>query len=494
MSRRVFVGGLVTETNVFSPIPTGYADYVQSAPDESQSAREQLVFGSTFGRYAEKALGRGFDLVQGTYAFAFPAGVTVQAAYERLRDPLLRELGAAMPVDAILLTLHGAMVAEGYEDCETDIVSRARAVVGSDVPIGVLLDPHCDLPDALIEAADAIVIFKEYPHTDVDDRAGELAEVVFDAACGRSRPVMATFDCRMIGLYPTTVQPMRGYIDHELLAAEAEPGVLSVSLAHGFLYSDTSVTGARALAVTNGDADLASVVAEQVGRSFYDLRHEVTLSPLSMAEGLDRALEVAASRRPVVVADMSDNTGGGAPGDSTFVLRELLSRGVQDAAIAPFWDPVVVQLAFAAEEGAQLRVRLGGKTGPSSGEPLDLTVRVKGLVRGLVQLWPQTSGHARMPCGDCAYLECDGVGIVVTSTRQQAFGVELFTSFGVDPASKSLLVLKSSNHFNAAYAPLAAEVIYMAPPGALIADPRDVPYTKVDLRLRYPHVEDPWAA
>ena len=396
-----------------------------------------------------------------------------------------------MPVKAVIFTLHGAMVAAGYDDCETDLVSHARAVVGRNVPIGLLLDPHCDLPDALIEAADVIVAFKEYPHTDVDDRAVELAQIVFDTACGRVRPAMATFDCRMIGLYPTTLQPMRGFVDRDLVAAEAEAGVLSVSLAHGFVYNDTPSTGARALAVTEDDADLASVVAERVGRAFYGLRHEVTLSPLSMAEGLDRALD-AVSSSPVVVADTSDNTGGGAPGDSTFVLRELLSRGVQNAAVAPFWDPVVVQLAFAAEEGSQLRVRLGGKTGPSSGEPLDLTVHVKGLVRELVQLWPQTNGHARMPCGDCALLACDGVDIVVTSSRTQAFGVELFTSFGVDPASKSLLVLKSSNHFSAAYAPLAAEVIFMAPPGALIADPRDVPYTNVDLQRRYPHVDDPW--
>ena len=153
---------------------------------------------------------------------------------------------------------------------------------------------------------------------------------------------------------------------------------------------------------------------------------------------------------------MSDNAGGGAPGDSTFVLRELLARGVTNVGLAPIWDPIAVRLAVLRRRRLAADAALGGKMGPASGDPLDLTVRVKGLVRDLVQRWPQAVGHADVPCGDGALLDCDGIDVVVISVRHQAFGTELFTAFGVDPGDYRLIVVKSINHFNAAYGPLAS--------------------------------------
>jgi microcystin degradation protein MlrC len=317
---------------------------------------------------------------------------------------------------------------------------------------------------------------------------------VFDAAEGKVRPLMATFDCRMVGAYPTTQQPMRDFVDQRLTGSERLPGILSVSLAHGFPFSDVPALGANMLVVADGDENRARELAEELGRELSALRAEVTIFPLSLEDGLDRALELPETGRPVVVTDMSDNAGGGAPGDSTFFLRELLRRGVANVGLAPLWDPVAVQLAFAAEEGSPLTLRLGGKMGPASGDPLDLTVRVKGLVRDLVQRWPQGDGQfADVPCGNSALLDCGGVDVVVISQRHQAFGTELFTAFGVDPASYRLLVLKSINHFNAAFGPLASEIVYSSPPGALDMDFRRVPYRFADTAHRYPWVEDPWA-
>ncbi len=303
---------------------------------------------------------------------------------------------------------------------------------------------------------------------------------------------MASFDCRMVGAYPTTNEPMRDFVDQRLTGSEQLDGVLSVSLAHGFPFSDVPRLGANMLVVTDGDRGRAAELAEQLGREFAALREQVTLAPLSMQDGLDHALGLPETGKPVVVADVSDNAGGGAPGDSTFVLRELLDRRVTNAALAPICDPVAVKLAFSAGVGAKLAVRLGGKMGPSSGDPLDLNVRVKGLVRDLVQRWPQTDGHADVPCGDSALLDCDGIDVTVISNRHQAFGTELFSAFGVDPASYRLIVVKSINHFASAYAPLAAAIVHMSPPGALTFDPREVSYAHALTATRYPWVSDPW--
>ena len=493
MSRRLFAAGIGTETNVFSPIPTGFDDYRIAAPDDPPEVRDEITFGSSFRVYAAAAARHDYELRYGPYAYALPAGLTSPAAYTRLRDHLLDELDAAQPVQGVLLTLHGAMAAEGVTDCESDLLAGIRDRVGNETAVGALLDCHCDLPDELLELADVLITFKEYPHTDTDERAHELAELVIASAEGRVQPEMASFDCRMVGAFPTTQQPMRRFVDERLTATEQLPGVLSVSLAHGFPFSDVPRLGANMLVVADHDRHRAGELAEQLGREFAALREQVTLMPRSMQDGLDHALALPAAGKPVVLADMSDNAGGGAPGDSTFVLRELLERGVENAALAPIWDPIAVRLAFSAGLDSKLTLRLGGKMGPASGDPLDLTVHVKGLVRDLVQKWPQGTGHADVPCGDSALLQCDGIDVTVISARHQAFGTELFTEFGVDPGDYRLIVVKSINHFNAAYGPLASEVVYTSPPGALTFDPRQVTYTRAMTENRYPWVQDPWA-
>jgi microcystin degradation protein MlrC len=489
---RLFAGGVLTETNVFSPLPTGLRDFAVARSDDPPEVRSQLQCGTVFVRYANAAAAAGCSYSQGLYAFAVPAGVTTRAAYETLRDSLLEDLRSALPLDGILLTLHGAMVADGYVDCETDLVVRARQLVGKGAKIGVLLDPHCDLPDELVEAADVIIALKEYPHIDGDQRADELARLVIAAASGHVDPTMATFDCRMIGVYSTPPEPMRTFVNR-LRSAEKQAGILSVSLGHGFPWGDSPTTGARMLVVSDGDRERAQTLAAELGHEFFALRHDVSLQASAMPVALDQALSVARSSRPVVIADVSDNAGGGATSDSTFVLRELLEREVEDAALALLWDPIAVQQAFGAGEGAELTLRLGGKMGPSSGQPLDLTVRVRGLVQDLVQRWPQAEGFAEVSCGDCVCLTCGGVDVIVSTVRQQVLGLEVFTAFGIDPTERQLLVVKSMNHFRAAFAPIAAEVVYMSAPGALNLDPRAIPYQHVDTR-KFPWLDDPWGA
>jgi microcystin degradation protein MlrC len=487
---RLFAGGIVTETNVFSPLPTGLRDYDVARSVDSPDVRRQIAGATVFDRFASAADATGCSYAQGLYAFAKPAGPTTRFAYETLRDSLLEDLRSALPLDGVLLTLHGAMVADGYVDCETDLVASVRRIAGEEAKIGVLLDPHCDLPDELVEAADVVIAFKEYPHVDGDQRADELAQLVIAAASGQVDPTMASFDCRMIGLYSTPPEPMRTFVNR-LRSAEQQPGILSVSLGHGFPWGDSPATGTRTLVISDGDQRSAETLAAELGHEFFALRHDVCLQALAMTDALDHALSVARSRSPVVVADISDNAGGGAASDSTFVLEELLEREVEDAALALLWDPIAVQQAFAAGEGTELTLRLGGKMGPSSGQPLDLTVRVRALVPELVQRWPQAEGFADIPCGDCACLTCGGVDVIVGTVRQQVLGLEVFSAFGIDPTKRQILVVKSMNHFRAAFAPIAAEVVYMSAPGALDLDPRAIPYQHVDSH-KFPWLDDPW--
>ena len=259
---KIFVGSVATETNTFAPWPTGLRGYEEGGLFRGDAALrapggEADLMGRT---WRERAKADGHELVEGLFAGAQPSGPTLQAVYEGFRAEILADLRAKGPFDVVLLFLHGAMVAYGYDDCEGDLVQHVRSIVGPAAAIGVELDPHCHMTPLMMAEADAIILMKEYPHSDFAERAQELYDICLGKAAGRLRPVMAAFDCRMIGFYPTTTEPMAGLV-RRLHEVEQLPGVLSASIVHGFPWGDTPETGTKVLVVADGDAELAAAVA-----------------------------------------------------------------------------------------------------------------------------------------------------------------------------------------------------------------------------------------
>ena len=479
---RMFAASIGTETNTFSPIPTALESFHESfyaAPGQHPDDAKLCTAPLWVAR--RRAAAEGWTLVEGSCSFAEPAGLVSRAAYETLRDEVLGQLRAAMPLDAVVLGLHGAMVADGYDDCEGDLIARVREIVGAQVPIGVELDPHCHMTQKRVAHATLIVCFKEFPHTDFVARGEEVVELTLQAARGRIKPVMSLCDCRMIGSFPTTMQPMRGFVDR-ISALEGHDGVLSVSIAHCFPYADVPEMGARILVVTDNQRAQGDRLARALADEFFAMRGKTQPDFHSPDEAIDIALQGGG---PVVVADPSDNPGGGAPGDSTVILRRLIERGVTGAALAPIWDPMAVRLCFMAGCGAQLRLRFGGKTAPTSGQPIDALVTVKKLVREATQ----TFVDAKMPLGDSAAIEFDGIEVVLITKRNQALGSDLLTAMGVGIADKAIVVVKSTNHFHAAFAPFARRILYCDSGGPIPRDHRMVPYTRLQ-RPIWPLDED----
>jgi microcystin degradation protein MlrC len=470
---RVFVAALGTETNSFSPIPTGLGSFEEylwfpagSHPEEPRFFTGPMVAAR------RRAAADGLTVIEGLAAFAAPAGPTTRQAWETLRDRLLAELRAALPVDVVLLSLHGAMVAEGYDDCEGDLLAKVRALAGPDAVVGAELDLHCHLTATMTEAADLLVFYKEYPHTDTYERAEELVDLALRTARGEIRPTTAVFDCRMIATIHTTREPAKSFVAR-MQALEGEDGVLSVSLCHGFPWADVADLGVQVLVVTDGDPARAQALAEELGREVQALRGTTAAPMLDHEEGLARAL--ASSGGPIVLADTSDNAGGGAPSDATFLLRRLLEQGVGEVALGPFWDPVAVGFCQLAGIGARLQLRLGGKVGPISGAPLDVEAEVLHLAQGARQRF--SGGWTQL--GDVAAVRIGGVEVLLNATRTQAFDPALFTDHGIALEDKKLVVVKSAQHFHAGFAPIAKEVLWLDGPGALTQDFARLPYTKV---------------
>ena len=479
---KVFIAGLFTETNTFSAFPTGKAAF-------EATRKADPFFASMRPPLEQWAAAEGHALVIGTVMSAMPAGRTVRIVWEALRDELLADLTAALPVDAVLLPLHGAMAAEGYDDCEGDLLERVRAIVGPKVAVGVELDLHCHFTERMRRCADVIVAFKEYPHTDVLDRLAEVWRLTLDTAAGRIRPVTAVADCRMVGLWHTTREPMAGFV-RRMQALEGQGGVLSVSFGHGFPFGDVPEAGAKVWVVANDDLPRAQALADELARELWAMREETRSVPLGLAQALDR-LQSAPPGKPLVLADVADNAGGGASADSTFLLSALLERGIGHVALGPIWDLGAIQICREAGVGCTLWLRVGGKCGPTSGLPVDLEVTVRAIKEDHVQTWPKVT---TFNCGPSVWLQtADGIDLVLTSVRQQAVGTDLFTGLGIDLAAKRAIVVKSTQHFHAAFAPLAQQVLYVDTPGLLRNDFEHFDYRHRSLNY-WPRVDDPWGS
>lgn len=485
---RIFTAVLATETNTFSPICVDQRAFEASlyAPPGTHPDTPTLCSAPiTVGRRV--AAEKGWELIEGTAAWADPAGLVNRRTYEDLRDEILDQLRAVLPVDGVVLGLHGAMVADGYEDTEGDFLTRVREIVGPDILVCAELDPHSHLTKKRLAAVDFLVYFKEFPHTDFVDRAEDLWRVAVDTLEGRVKPVMSVFDCRMIDVFPTSREPMRSFVDKIMAMEEADKDILSISVIHGFMAGDVPEMGTKLLVVTDNKPDKGSALARDLGLELFSRRGTFIMPQIDEKQAVAEAM--AATSWPVVIADLWDNPGGGTAGDATVVLQELLDRGARDTAIGTIWDPMAVQICMAAGEGAEIPLRFGAKSAPGTGNPIDGIVKIVRLVANAEMRF----GESFAPFGDAAHIELDGIDIILNSTRAQSFDPTLFSVMGIDPTQKKILVIKSTNHFYASFSKIASEILYCSAGTPYPNNPARTPYRRAPRDI-WPMIADPHAA
>lgn len=425
---RIFTASFGTETNTFTPVPTNrksFEDCVYYPAGTHPEAATLLSAPTPVLR--RRAQEEGFVLLEGLTAFCNPSNKINRRDYEGFRDTILDEVTAALPLDAVVMGLHGASVAHGYDDVEGDMLSCIRTIVGPDATIAIEIDPHSHLTQLRTDACDLIVGYKEFPHVDQAERAEELVELTLRTLRGEIRPVMRKFDCRLMEVFPTSREPMRSFVDR-IMALEqhselsslsklqkhegGEPGVLSISCVHGFIAADVPEMGAQMLVVTDGEPERAAELAEQLGMELFELRGLTRPDYLTIDDAIDAALQEEAegvggageargpATGPAVVADVWDNAGGGAAGDSTFFLQRLIDRNIAGCALGGLWDPVAVEFCHQAGAGTELQLRFGGKTGVASGPPIDALVEILGVGTTATQPF----GGAEVALGDTALL------------------------------------------------------------------------------------------
>ncbi|MEM1104993.1 MAG: M81 family metallopeptidase [Pseudomonadota bacterium] len=470
---RVFCAALATETNTFGPLPTErrhFEDWFLYPAGEHPNEGPTLFTGPLWVA-RQKADEWGWIIHEGLCAAALPSGRTVRRVYEDLRDELLNDLRRALPVDIVLLGVHGAMCADGYDDCEGDLIGRVREIVGPSATVGVELDPHCHLTDDMMAPADIVLAFHEYPHTDALERAEKLVDLCQRAHSGAVTPVTAVMDLRASTFFYTKQEPTRQFVQ-AMQSAESRPGVLSVSLGHSFASGDVEEMTAKVWVTTNGDRDLAMAVSQELGEMAWDIRETASEPRKSVAEVL---AEMPRLNAPIVLAEGADNPGGGAPSDATEVLRHLMRAEIGPLAAGPIWDPGAAAICRARGEGARFSLRIGGKASALSGAPLDLDVEVIAITEHATQNF----GGSVWPLGTVVGLRSGDTCLSVCTVRNQAFTRETFAQAGIDCARMSVILVKSNHHFRDDFSALNGDIIYLASQGIAVFDPSLVDYDKI---------------
>jgi microcystin degradation protein MlrC len=463
---RFFLAMFSHETNTFSTLATDRAQF--EARDLRYGGEILEVYrdtGTCLGGMIEAAARHGVTLLPSVAAAASPAGRVTADIYRHVTERLLADLQAAGPVDGVLLDLHGAMVPETRDDGEGELLRVVRQAVGPHVPIAVTLDFHTNLSAAMVAHADLLHGYKTYPHVDMAERGVEATERLIDIVRGRLHPTAAFRQPRLLpplGSQRTAVGPMRRLYD---LAAEMErePGVVSISIFAGFPLADIADAGLAIYVVTDNDAARAARLADRLEAVAWEHRGEFRHTALPVPEAVARALALDAG--PVVLADMADNTGGGAAGDGTELLRELMRVGARSAVVACLWDPAAARACAKAGVGETVTLRLGGKTDDRHGAPIEVTGRVRTLSDGrFVHKGPMMHGlQGRL--GLTAVLDLGGIKVLLISNRWQTLDPEMLRFVGIDPLAEKVLVVKSTIHYRAAFEPLARAIIEVDAPG-----------------------------
>jgi len=436
---KLFTAGLVTESSDLTPIATTHEQWkLERCGDEGGSP---TLFRDLLTLFREMAEAKGWDVAEGLCAVAMPpGGRIVRSVYENLRTMILDDLQQAMPVDGVLLQLHGAALAHGYDDCEGDLLEHIRTITGPDIPIGVELDPHCNMSDKMMKHATAMIFYKTFLHTDMKERAVELFNIIADTLEGRVKPVMALFDCRMLDLVVEAYEPMKSFLQ-TVYARERAPGILSISPVHGCGLADIADVGSKMLVITDNDPDLACNIAEELGMTFHEIRGQ-QFQYLDIDTALDQAQAKAEKgKKATKLVEWSDLAGAGFPTDGTELLQAMFERGMTNVAVGLMWDPLAVSICHDAGSGAELMLRIGGKACQYSGTPMDLNVIVERVYKeAVIATW-----LGDIDLGDVAVVRCGETELILVSKRALGYGSEAFRELGVEPDNKQYLLLK---HFH----------------------------------------------
>jgi microcystin degradation protein MlrC len=471
---RIAIGQICQETNTFNPLPTTLANFEAFELLRGQEMLQRMANTNELGGMIQslRKWPESPEIVPLLRYFAWPSGRATAATFDWLRHDLLAALQDALPVDAVLLSLHGAMSADEHPDVEGELLAAVRKLIGPKIPLVATLDLHTNITQTMASAADCLVLFHTAPHVDVFETGERGAKALRRILVDGARPVTAFQKIPAVPPVERANTEVASGISvdlkRRLQALEARPEVLSAGLATVQPWLDIPEFGSAVVVTTNGDADLAAELCSSVANEFWSRRSEYTPELVSIADGVRKAFDNPSG--VVVLSDAADATTSGAPGDSVWILQELLKYQWKRPALLTLVSPEIVAAAQRLGVGATWQGSLGGVRDNRFGAKVDVTAQVERLFPASFILNGHIGKNLPIDMGDSAVLKIGEIRVVVTTRSGPHFAPELFQAAGFDPFAAAVVIAKSPCGFRAVYAAKAAAIYSVKAPGCAPPD------------------------
>ncbi|MGI9319215.1 MAG: M81 family metallopeptidase [bacterium] len=488
---RCVVALMQHETNTFSPLTTPLHTFASGVgldlpPRGNQAIEIYGKAGFAFSAMIDAATERNAEISIPIAAYAEPSGRVEDSAFEAIAESICADVAAGC--DAVLLDLHGAMVTESFDDGEGELLKRIRQI-DPKVPIAVALDFHTNLSEEMTANCNVMDGYRTYPHIDMYETGQRAARSLFRIIDNqmstklhwRSLPMLT----HMINQTPLR-QPMKDIMNLAIDSADAGE-VMNASVFGGFPLADIPYATLSVVVVEPEESENGESLVNNICDMAWQRRTDFIFEPEILSESIARAAQLI--QFPVVIADHGDNCGAGGSADDLTVLDEMLSQGLTNIVAGPFWDPEAVAAMIDAGEGADLTLRVGGKTDApavnQTGYGLTLSGRVSKITDGKFTITGPMQTGLEVNLGRTVILKTPALELVLSEYRWEPYDPGCFTHAGIDPTEKHYILIKSRQHFRASFESIAQHVILAAGPGVCSSDYRQFSFRHVE-RPIYP--------
>lgn len=462
--KRIAILGFALESNAFAPTTTrrDFEDNGYFLGEEMLSAGRLRPYldprGSGFGGAMTRLC--HWQPVPILFGSAGAGGPCDHDFFLEVMQDMRRRLAAAHPVDGVYIIAHGAGITTRIDDLDGAYFAAVREAVGWNVPIVATLDLHGNISQEMVANIDVLISMRTNPHVDMVQRSAESAGLMNEMFRGM-KPVMAFVRLPLVTPQVTQLTaagtPYGDLIQHG--QAHLGPEIANVSILSGFAFSDTIHNGMAILVTARSRRKPAERVAAELARSAWLDRRRYVPRLVSLEAAVALALEVAtdSSRQPIILADVADNPGGGGRGNTTWLLEALHRAGASGVQLGLFYDPALVEDARQRGVGAEFIARFNREEKSEFSRFFAAQARVVSITDGRFMGERGTVAGIPVNLGPSCLLQVGGIGVAVISIRQQIFGSEALSHFGLDPARARCIVVKSRGHFRAGFAHLFSD-------------------------------------
>lgn len=482
---KIFLSGLYQETNTFCPVLTDLGFFQRAYLLQGHSIQRELVGTNTeIGGFYEalENLGNPVEVIPGLAAWAVASGPIKKETLEELVAMIIEPLKNSLPVDGVFLSLHGSLISEEHDDCDGLILEMVRKTVGFEVPVVCSLDFHAIVTERMLKNANILVGYRTYPHVDMGDTGRRAAFALIKLVS--KKPQFEIIFKRVPMVLPVdnteTVEGPMADVMKTIIDWQKRPEVFNTSAFCTHTWVDVKGHGIALLAYV----DISCL--QEMERELSLLSDNIWARRMEFIQDYpdveDFFARIDQYERPVAIVDSGDITTAGGAGDSTVLLRKVLSKKGQIKSAIPIVDAFTLEKAWAVGEGRTINCSVGGSDDENA---YNLRVSIRAKVKRLSDKPFEIKGTSfsgmKLDVGRRALLQVEeNIFLMVIEFTSMMNDPEFWRSMGLEPESMDFIVQKSHKLFRAAYADIVNSDETVDTPGCTDRNVKRLPYTKIN--------------